>query len=462
MLKRKIEEKLDFWFKNRKQALLVTGARQIGKSYSIEHFIKKHFDSVIEIDFSKRTDLIDAFALLNNSNDLLLRLSLVAGDKMVPNKTVVFLDEIQLVYRRRDELKRDGKLSTLSQDIISAMKSIVQQGEYRFILSGSLLGATIKDINLNPTGYLDEIKMYPLDFEEYLWAKGVGNLVITHIKDCFENKTPVDEEVNKMLLKLFREYVIVGGMPEAVETIVDTNNLYHVQEAQSQIVNRYKQDITTYVDDDLLKLRIRDVFNAIPGQLSNKNMRYISSQVLNKQYLKHNKIEDEFLWLKAAGVAIPTYHVNEPVIPLMLSVERKTLKLFANDVGLLMSQLIDTGIREKLLNGEKEINYGSPYENVVAQELVAHGFDEELYYYNSKSHGEVDFLITLNNEIVPIEIKSGKSKADQTYDHNALNQLLKIHKYSVAYVFGETNLFKENDTIYQLPIYMIDLIKKDR
>ena len=462
MLKRKIEEKLDFWFKNRKQALLVTGARQIGKSYSIEHFIKKHFDSVIEIDFSKRTDLIDAFALLNNSNDLLLRLSLVAGDKMVPNKTVVFLDEIQLVYRRRDELKRDGKLSTLSQDIISAMKSIVQQGEYRFILSGSLLGVTIKDINLNPTGYLDEIKMYPLDFEEYLWAKGVGNLVITHIKDCFENKTPVDEEVNKMLLKLFREYVIVGGMPEAVETIVDTNNLYHVQEAQSQIVNRYKQDITTYVDDDSLKLRIRDVFNAIPGQLSNKNMRYISSQVLNKQYLKHNKIEDEFLWLKAAGVAIPTYHVNEPVIPLMLSVERKTLKLFANDVGLLMSQLIDTGIREKLLNGEKEINYGSPYENVVAQELVAHGFDEELYYYNSKSHGEVDFLITLNNEIVPIEIKSGKSKADQTYDHNALNQLLKIHKYSVAYVFGETNLFKENDTIYQLPIYMIDLIKKDR
>ena len=462
MLKRKIEEKLDFWFKNRKQALLVTGARQIGKSYSIEHFIKKHFDSVIEIDFSKRTDLIDAFALLNNSNDLLLRLSLVAGDKMVPNKTVVFLDEIQLVYRRRDELKRDGKLSTLSQDIISAMKSIVQQGEYRFILSGSLLGVTIKDINLNPTGYLDEIKMYPLDFEEYLWAKGVGNLVITHIKDCFENKTPVDEEVNKMLLKLFREYVIVGGMPEAVETIVNTNNLYHVQEAQSQIVNRYKQDITTYVDDDSLKLRIRDVFNAIPGQLSNKNMRYISSQVLNKQYLKHNKIEDEFLWLKAAGVAIPTYHVNEPVIPLMLSVERKTLKLFANDVGLLMSQLIDTGIREKLLNGEKEINYGSPYENVVAQELVAHGFDEELYYYNSKSHGEVDFLITLNNEIVPIEIKSGKSKADQTYDHNALNQLLKIHKYSVAYVFGETNLFKENDTIYQLPIYMIDLIKKDR
>ena len=459
MLKRKIVEKLEFWFRNRKQALLVTGARQIGKSYSISNFIKDKFDNVIEIDFSETPNLIDSFALLDNSEDLLLRLSLIAGDKMVPNKTVIFLDEIQLVYQRRDDLKENGKLSPTSQDIITAMKSLVKEGSYRFILSGSLLGVTIKDINLNPTGYLDEIKMYPLDFEEYLWAKGVGNLVIKHIKECFNNKTSVDEEINKMLLKLFKEYVVVGGMPEAVKAFIDTKNFYHVQEAQKQIINKYKQDITTYVKDDSLKLRIRDVFNAIPGQLSNKNMRYVSSQVLDKQYLKHNKIEDEFLWLKAAGVAIPTYHVNEPVVPLTLSVERKTLKLFSNDVGLLISQLIDANIREKLLNNEKEINYGSPYENVAAEELIAHGFDEELYYFNSKAHGEVDFLITLNAEVLPIEIKSGKSKESQIYDHAALNNLLKLHKYPIAYVFGETNIVKENDTIYQLPIYMIDLIR---
>ena len=404
-------------------------------------------------------NLIDTFASLDNSEDLLLRISLVAGEKMVPHKTVIFLDEIQLIYQRRDELKENGMLSPKSQDIITAMKSLVKEGNYRFILSGSLLGVTIRDINLNPTGYLDEIKMYPLDFEEYLWAKGVGDLVIKHIKDCFDNKKTVDEEVNKMLLKLFREYVIVGGMPEAVQAFIDTKNFYHVQESQKQIINKYKQDITAYVKDNSLKLRIRDVFNAIPGQLSNKNMRYISSQVLDKQYLKHNKIEDEFLWLTAAGVAIPTYHVNEPVVPLMFSIRRKTLKLFSNDVGLLMSQLTAANIREKLLNNEKEINYGSPYENVVAEELIAHDFDEELYYYNSKTHGEVDFLIALNTEVLPIEIKSGKNKESQLYDHAALNNLLKLYKYQVAYVFGETNVVKENDTIYQLPIYMIDLIR---
>lgn len=460
MLKRKIDQKLEYWFQNRKQALLVTGARQIGKSYSIEHFIDDKFDHVIKIDFSKRTDLINTFAMLDNSDDLMMRLSLVAGNKMKPNKTVIFLDEIQKVYQRRDELIKSGELSSISQDIISAMKAAVQQGEYRFILSGSLLGVTIKDVTLNPVGYLDEYKMYPLDFEEFLWAKGVGQVVIDHVKKCFEDKVPVDLGVHTSFLKYFREYVLIGGMPEAVETFINTKNYYHVQEAHSQILNFYKTDMTTYVKDDALKLRIRDIYNAIPGQLSNKNMRYVSSQVLDKQYLKHHNIEDEFLWLKAAGVAIPTYHVNEPVVPLVLSIERKTMKLFCNDVGLLISQLVDTGIREKLLNNEKEINYGAPYENVAAQELVAHGFDEELFYYNSKKHGEVDFLITLNNEVLPIEIKSGKNQQMQLYDHAALNNLIANYQYPVAYVFGETNVMKENEVIYQLPIYMIDFISK--
>lgn len=460
MLKRKIETKLDFWYNNRKQALLVTGARQVGKTHSIEHFIKKKFQNVIEIDFSKRTDLLDIFARLDNSNDLLVRLSLIAGKKMAPNKTVIFLDEIQLVYQRREEMIANGLISSTSQDIITAMKDMVQKGEYRFILSGSLLGVLIKDVNLNPVGYLDEYKMYPLDFEEYLWAKGVGDDAIEYIKNCFINKVPVDEEINKMLLNYFREYVIVGGMPESVESYISTNNLFLVQETQKQIVNRYKKDITTYVKDDAMKLRIRDIFSAIPSQLSNKNARYISSNVLDKQYLKHNKVQDEFLWLSAAGVAIPTYHVNEPTIPLVLSVERKTMKLFSNDIGLLVSQLVDTDIRIKLLNDEKVINYGAPYENVAAQELIAHGFDEELFYFNSKQHGEVDFLVTLNNDVLPIEIKSGKTPESQLYDHAALNNLISTYNYPIAYVFGNSNVIKENETIYQLPIYMIDFVRK--
>ena len=461
MLERKILKKLLFWKENRKQALLVSGPRQVGKSYSIRHFIHDNFENVIEIDFSKRTDLIDVFATLNNSDDLIIRLSAFGGGKLIQHKTVVFLDEIQLVYQRRDELKKNNALAPISQDILTAMKSLVEKGDYRFILSGSLLGVTLKDINLNPTGYLDEYKMYPLDFEEFLWAKGVGGDAIDYLQSCFNHKTPVKEEINKLVLNMFREYVLIGGMPEAVVAYVENSNLQLVKTTQTQILNRYKQDITTYVYDDALKLRIRDVFNAIPSQLSNKNMRYVASQVLDKQYLKNNRVEDEFLWLTAAGVAIATYHVNEPVLPLELSRERKTLKLFNSDVGLLVSQLVDTGIREKLLTNAKEINYGAPYENVVAQEFISHGFGEEIYYFNSKAHGEVDFLLMFNNEVLPIEIKSGKLRETQIYNHVALNNMLKKYNHPIAYVFGESNIVKENDRIYQLPIYMIDFLRKD-
>ena len=460
-MRRKIEEKLKFWFDNRKQALLITGARQIGKTYIINKFIHDKFTHIIHIDFSEQPEFIDTFAMLKNSNDLKLRLSAIAGDKMVPHKTVIFLDEIQKVYQRRDELKENGTISTITQDIITAMKLMVEQGEYRFILSGSLLGVAIKDVVLNPTGYLDEYKMYPMDFEEFLWAKGVGQIAIDHVKKCFQERIPVDAGVHQLFLDYFREYVLIGGMPEAVEAYIKSNNLFLVQNSYTQILNRYRQDITTYVKDDGLKLRIRNVFDSIPSQLSKKNMRYISSQVLNKQYLKNNNLEEEFLWLVASGVAIPTYHVNEPVIPLVLSLERKTMKLFSGDVGLLVSQFVDTGIREKLLNDEKEVNYGAPYENVAAQELIAHGFGDELFYYNSKKHGEVDFLVMLNNEVLPIEIKSGKSKESQIYNHGALNNLIKNYNYPIAYVFGETNVIKENDVVYQLPIYMIEFLRKE-
>lgn len=460
MLKRKIEEKLQFWFEHRNQAMLISGARQIGKTFAIKHFIESHFESAVEIDFAKRPDLIDSFALLENSEALPLRLSLIAGEKMIPNKTIVFLDEIQRVYERREELRKSGRLPIDSQDIITAMKEMVQEGEYRFIMSGSLLGVTVRDINLVPVGYLDQHKMYPLDFEEFLWAKGVGEAAISHAKECFEKKAPVDPEINKLLLRYFREYVLVGGMPEAVQAFVEKKNLYLVNEAQTQILRQYRNDITTYIHDDGLKLRVRDIFDAIPGQLSSKNARFISSQVLDKQYLKHNKVEDEYLWLSSAGVAIPAYHVQEPVIPLSLSVERKTLKLFSNDVGLLISQIADKDVREKLLNGDKEINYGSPYENAAAQELISHGFDEELFYYNSKRNGEVDFLVTYKGEVLPIEIKSGKPKESQIYDRSTLNNLMRLYHHPIALVFGETNVIREKENTYQLPIYMIDFVRK--
>ena len=186
----------------------------------------------------------------------------------------------------------------------------------------------------------------------------------------------------------------------------------------------------------------------------------MSTHVVDINYLKRNSLDDEFLWLTNAGVAIPTYNVTEAILPLHLASERKTMKLFMSDIGLLDSQLLSTGIRQKIIDNEKVINYGAPYENVVAQELVAHGFDEELFYYNSKKHGEVDFIVEYNNDVLPIEIKSGKADDSKLYNHSALNNLIDIYKINESYVFGDGNFIKENENIYQFPIYMIDFLRK--
>ncbi len=460
MLKRKIENKLDEWKNHRKQALLITGARQIGKTYSIHNFINNNFDYALEINFAIRTDLIDTFCQIKNPEQLLLRLSLYEGSKMHPGKTVIFFDEIQLLYKRRDELKKNGLLEVGSQDIITAMKALVIDGKYRFILSGSLLGVSVKDVVLNPTGYLDVIQMFPLDFEEFLWALNVGDNVIAYLENCFANKDIVDEEIHKMIKEYFDQYVLIGGMPEAVSSYILDKNFHLIQTIQEQIVNSYSIDITSYVLDDRMKLRVREIYKAIPSELNSKNKRFISSHVMDKGYLKNYNIQDEFLWLTNAAIAIPVYNVTEAVIPLALASERKTLKLFMNDIGLLGSLLFSTGIREKLINKEKEINYGAPYENVVAQELYSHGFGEKLFYYNSKKNGEVDFLIEYNNEVLPIEIKSGKPNDMQVYNHSALNKLINLYSPKISYVFGDCNVKKENENIWQFPIYMIMFIKK--
>ena len=460
MLKRKIDKVLIEWKNNRKSTLLITGARQIGKTYSIKHFISNNFKHYITINFAERLDLIDTFVKIKNPADLIIRLSLVDGDNLVENETVVFLDEIQLLYRRREELLKDKSMFEY-QDIITIMKSMSIEGKYRFILSGSLLGVSLNNIVLNPLGYMDIVRMYPLDFEEYLWSKGVGDKAIDYIFDCFNNLVPVDESINKQFLDYFREYVLIGGLPEVVESFKENRNVKLVNNIQSQIINNYLNDITTYIDDKKEKLRINDIYKAIPSELNSKNKRFVSSHVLNTSSLKSEKLDDDFLWLTNACVSLPVYNISEPIIPLQLSCQRKTLKLFMNDIGLLISCLVDTGVREKLLNNEKEINYGAPYENVCAQELYAHGFNERLFYYNSKKHGEVDFVIEYKNEVLPIEIKSGKPNQMMVYNHTALNNLIDVYKIPASYVFGESNIVIEKNNIIQFPIYMIMFIKRD-
>lgn len=458
MLKRKIEKELEFWKNNEKQALLISGARQIGKTYSIHNFIESNFKNCIEINFAYRTELIDTFCQFKNAEELIIKLSSIYGSKLIPHETVIFFDEIQLLYVRREELYKQGKLDSTTSDIITAMKYYVLDGKYRFILSGSLLGATLNNILLYPVGYMDTIQMYPLDFEEYLWARGVGELAINHIKDCFEKQVEVDISINKVFLDYFREYVLIGGMPEVVSNFMDNKNLHLVQTVSRRILNSYLKDITTYIHDEEKKMRVLEIFKAIPSELNSKNKRFISSRVTDKNYLKNNDLVDEFLWLTNAGVAIPVYNVTEPVIPLQLALERKTLKLFMNDIGLLDAALLSTGIRKKLLNNEKIINFGAPFENVVAQELYAHGYQDSLFYHNSKKHGEVDFIIEKDGEVLPIEIKSGKTNEMNVYNHTALNNLMKLYGLEKAFVFGECNYKDEGNGVIQLPIYMVSFL----
>ena len=460
MLKRKIDGVLENWLHSEKNPLLISGARQIGKTFSISHFAEKNFKYVVPINFGERNDLIDSFARLKNSDDLLVKLSMANGESMHEGETLIFLDEIQLVYQRREEIAKTESI-LLYQDIISAMKKMCMDRKYRFILSGSLLGVTSNNVVLGPLGYLDVIEMYPLDFEEYLWAKGVGDETISYLKRCFEERKEVDPSVNLYFLDAFREYVLIGGMPAAVSMFFESKNVKRVNNIQKQIASYYVADILKYVKDEQRRLRIKEIYNAIPSEVNSKNKRFMSSHVLERDYLRSHDVRDDFVWLTNAAVALPVFNVKEPFSPLASAEDRKTMKLFLSDAGLLTAALMQTGTREKLLANEEEINFGAPYENVAAQELAAHGFREKLFYYNSKKHGEIDFLVEVNGNALPIEIKSGKSSEIRYYNRTTLNNLLKLYVYEEAFLFGEGNVKKENEKVTEFPIYMIDFVRDE-
>ena len=292
--------------------------------------------------------------------------------------------------------------------------------------------------------------MFPLDFFEFCRANKVSEQILTKIAECFEKRNPIDTLIHEKMMDLFRLYLIVGGMPAAVQRYLDTNNLNEVLKVQQGIVQLYKKDIAKYDPDE--KLYLEDIFNLIPSELNSKNKRFILKK-LNENF-KFSRYEHSFIWLKEAGVALPVFCVQEPQIPLLLSKSTNLFKLFLADVGLLASMYAD-GIQIKILNKEKDINFGSIYENAVAQELRAHGF--ELYYFNSKKQGELDFVIEYKGEVLPIEVKSGKDYAR----HRALDHVLKNESYGIkeAMVFCNENI-QVKDQVFYCPIYLVGLLKK--
>ena len=433
MLKRKIDAYIRNYYETTRNALLITGARQIGKTYSIRQF-GKSFKSFVEINFVEMPETVELFKDAKSSADILLRLSAITSVPLIKGQTLVFFDEVQQC-----------------PDIVTAIKFLVDDGSYRYILSGSLLGIELKDLRSGPVGYMGVKDMYPLDFEEFISCVGINDTVIGALREAWQNRTAVDEFIHGKILELFRLYLVVGGMPAAVNKYLESNNLQEVMTVQQDIIRLYKRDIAQY--DLNNKLYIEEIFNLIPPELNAKNKRFILKRL--NEHAKFERIEASFLWLTNAGVALPVYNVEEPKMPLLLARSRNLFKLFQSDIGLLACQYAE-GIQLRIIKGDKSINFGSIYENAVAQELVAH--DIVPYYYNNKKRGELDFVVELDSKVLPIEVKSGKDYET----HRALSNIMDCDEYDLpqAIVFNNDNLQVVGKIVYA-PIYMVMFLEKN-
>ena len=447
MISRRIDKEIDAVYRDSIIALMLTGARQVGKTNAFRRLAERMFKNYVEINFIETPEARNIFIGAANAKDILLRLSAFADRPLIPGETLILFDEVQRC-----------------PECVTQIKFLVDEGSYRYGLTGSLLGVELQDLKekaavksqdaSEPVGYMDIKEMYPLDFEEFALAVGVDRKILDHIHECFKGRTPVDQVVHEQMMRVLRLYLIVGGMPFPVWQYIQTNNLQNVAEAQRAILNLYKKDISQY--DPGNKLYLDEIFDLIPSELNAKNKRFILKE-LNRN-LKFQRYENSFLWMKDAGVAIAVHNVEEPTVPLLLNKQRSLFKLFQNDVGLLAYQYAN-GIQLRILSGETNISFGAVYENFVAQELLSHGF-ESLYYFNSKKQGEVDFVIEPGDgTVLPIEVKSGKD-----YElHHALANILDNERYDIhcAIVLCNENVYERGKKAY-LPIYMASFIRKER
>ena len=432
MLKRDVEKEINEWISNDKRALLIDGARQVGKTFIIRQCLENSEYTFIEFNLIENEKVADILRNANDVDDLILKLSLATEKKIVPNKTIFFFDEIQ-VYK----------------DILTSIKFLVDDGRFKYILSGSLLGVEICGLKSAPVGYLKTIRMYPLSFKEFLQLFNIQDEIIDTLRDAYTNRKEVDSYIHERMMNLFNLYMIIGGMPAAVDAYLKTNNIDDVIDIHNNIVEQYKVDFTKYESEDK-KLIISNIYDLIPAELNNSNKRFNIADI--DKNLRYERVSDSFVWLYKAGVALPTFNVTEPKSPLKLNEKSSLMKVFLSDIGILTT-LYGKNCKLMILNNDKDINAGSIYENVVAQELTNKGID--LYYYNSKKYGEIDFLFEDEKGVVLLEIKSGKAYQR----HSAINNIKEIYK-AKAVVFSKENVSFENDILY-LPLYMLMFVEKE-
>ena len=443
MLYRKIRACIDeHLMSNEDKILLIEGARQIGKSYIIRDVGTELYENYVEINFVEDDEGDKIFKNVHTTEEFYLKLSMVAGSRLDRyENTLVFLDEIQHYPQ-----------------FLTMLKFLRQEHRYRFICSGSLLGIALKKTTSVPVGSIIQKKMYQLDFEEFLIANDFGKEAIAHLRKTFEQRQPLAPEVHDKVLGLFKRYLLVGGMPDAVNEYLDTHNIVKVREAQEAIRELYGVDASRYEENTAKKLYIRRIYDMIPSQMENKKKRIVAKDILDRKGDRFSNYMEEFEYLIHSGIAIASNAISNPKYPLAESQQKNLLKLYMNDVGMLSSQLYHHNV-QPILNDIASINLGSIYENAVAQELKAHY--EKLFYYDNKQKGEVDFLVEDSDtmSVLPIEVKSGK---DYTV-HSALNNLMAIHDYHIvsSIVLSNEREIKTKGNILYLPIYYVMFLENN-
>ena len=440
MLYRKIESSIVNHLQSGSDKILVIdGARQIGKSYIIRAIGQRLFTNYIEINME--TDKLGdrVFADARTKDDFYLALSTIAGNHMgQPHNTLVFIDEIQAY-----------------DHLLTLLKFLREDAKFTYIASGSLLGVTLKTTSSIPLGSIIIKHMYPIDFEEFLIANGVGQLVIDTMHSHFVERKAMPDAIHHKLLDLFRKYLLVGGLPDAVKTFVETKNIATVRAIQNNIHHLYGVDAARY-EEAHNRLKIQRIYNMIPSNLENKKKRVVAKDIEDKKGKRMTDYIEEFDYLISSGIALEVKAISKPSFPLIENSGKNLLKLYMNDVGILTSIFFGTNIKA-VIDDVASINLGSVYETVVAQELRAHGFN--LYYYDNKKTGEVDYLIddTAHLSVLPLEIKSGKDYQV----HSALDKFLQIKEYNInqAFVLSNAKEVETRDGVTYLPIYYIACIK---
>lgn len=423
-----------------RKILLIDGARQVGKTYIVRHVGKKLFKNFIEVNMIEDQLGDRLFAAVNTVDDFYLQISMLAGENMGKKEdTLIFIDEIQAYPH-----------------LLTLLKFLSDDGKFTYIASGSLLGVTLSQTTSIPMGSIRKVRMFPLDFEEFLYANGMNSTVIAAMRKKFEGLEPLEEGMHHKIMDLFRKYLLVGGLPDAVNVYLEERNIQSVREVQNEIHEYYAVDASKY--DAERKLHIRRIYDMIPSNMENKKKRMVAQNIENKKGRVFRDYRDEFEYLVGARIALPVQAISNPVFPLIESAGKNLLKLYLNDVGILSSVLYGNNIRA-ILDDEKSINLGAVYETVVACELMAHGYS--LFYYDNRSKGEVDYLIDDYNSlsVVPIEVKSGR---DYTI-HRALNTFVKNEDYPMqkAFVVSNEREVKKTGKVIYIPIYYIMFFSAD-